>query len=270
MVILPESSPDARVREGALRDGPLDSAYTTADVFLTSTARGAATEMSARRTTTRLLAAAVLLASAFALPAATSNANAPADSTVHALFFGDSLMYGTGARPTRPVMARVVARLLGWDITVDAVGGTGYTTGGQRGRPYLERLAKPGVLSTPYDVVLLEGGTNDKAADPATMRARATETVAYVRSRLPTAKIVLMGAYNPPGKRYDARRVTIDAILQTVAIEQQLPYVSPISGQWTKGQGARFLCPDGLHPSTYGYGVMGARLTTALRQAGVA
>jgi lysophospholipase L1-like esterase len=225
--------------------------------------------MSARRTTTRLLAAAVLLLSAYALPAATSSANAPTGGQVKALFFGDSLMNGTGSRPTRPVMARVAARQLGWDITVDAFGGTGYTTGGQRGRPYLDRLAEPGVLSTPYDVVLLEGGTNDKAADAETMRARTTDTVAYVRSRLPTAKIVLMGAYNPPGKRYDARRVTIDAVIRTVAIEQQLPYFSPISGHWTKGQGARFLCPDGLHPSTYGYGVMGARLAAALRQARV-
>jgi lysophospholipase L1-like esterase len=218
---------------------------------------------------TRLLAAGMLVLSAFALPAATSNANAPTTGHVRALFFGDSLMNGTGAHPTRPVMARVAGRQLGWDITVDAFGGTGYTTGGSRGRPYLDRLSRPGVLSTPYDVVLLEGGTNDKAADPATMRDRTTETVRYVRSRLPTAKIVLMGAYNPMGRRYDARRVTIDAVIRAVAVEQDLPYFSPISGQWTKGQGRRFLSPDGLHPSTYGYGVMGARLVTALRTAHV-
>lgn len=221
-----------------------------------------------RRTTTRLLAALALLVVGLALPAATSNANAPSQSgQVRALFFGDSLMYGTGARPSRPILARVVARRLGWDITVDAVGGTGYTTGGYRGSPYLERLSKPGVLSTPYDVVLLEGGTNDKAADPATMRQRTADTVRYVRSRLPTAQIVLMGAYNPIGSRYDARRVTIDAVIRTVAVEQSLPYFSPISGQWTKGQGRRFLCPDGLHPSAYGYGVMAAHLTAALRDA---
>lgn len=225
--------------------------------------------MIARRTTARLLAAAVLLTGAVALPAATSNANAPAGGNVRALFFGDSLMAGTCSRPTRPVMARVAARQLGWDITVDAVGGTGFTTGGSRGKPYLDRLARPGVLSTPYDVVLIEGGTNDKAADRATMHERTTATVSYVRSRLPTAQIVLMGAYNPPGRRYDARRVTIDAIIRTVAVEQDVPYFSPISGRWTKGQGRRFLCGDGLHPSTYGYGVMGVRLVRALRAARV-
>ena len=226
--------------------------------------------MQARHRTTRLLAAAVLLASAFALPAATSNANAPTDGRVRALFFGDSLMSGVGAHPLRPVMARVAARRLDWDITVDAVAGTGYTTGGHHGRPYLERLSRPGVLSPAYDVVVIEGGTNDKAADPATVHTRATETISYVRTRLPTARIVLMGAYNPPGRRYDARRVTIDAALRAVSVEQSLPYFSPISGHWTKGQGRRFLCPDGLHPSTYGYGVMGAHLVLALRAAHVA
>ena len=225
--------------------------------------------MQARRRTTRLLAALFLVVSAFALPAATSNANAPTGGTVRARFVGDSLMNGTGAHPTRPVMARVAARQLGWDITVDAFGGTGYTTGGTRGKPYLDRLSRPGVLSPAYDVVLIEGGTNDKAADPATMRERTNETVRYVRSRLPTAKIVLMGAYNPMGRKYDARRVTIDAVIRAVAVEQALPYFSPISGHWTKGQGARFLCADGLHPSAYGYGVMGARLVSALRAAHV-
>ena len=222
------------------------------------------------RTATRLVAAAALVVSAFALPAATSHANAPHRGHVRALFFGDSLMRGTGSHPTRPIMARVAARQLGWDITVDAFGGTGYTTGATRGQPYLERLSRKGVLSTPYDVVLIEGGTNDKAADPATMRARTTATVEYVRSRLPTAKIVLMGAYNPPTQRkYDARRVTMDAVIRSVAVEQSLPFFSPISGHWTKGQGARFLCADGLHPSTYGYGVMAAHLVAALRAAHV-
>ena len=225
---------------------------------------------SRRRTTTRALAA-LALVGACAVPAATSSANAPSPSgQVRALFFGDSLMNGTGSRPSRPVMARVVAHRLGWRVTVNAVGGTGYTTGGYRSRPYLQRLSQPGVLSTPYDVVVLEGGTNDKAADPVTMHERATEVVRYVRSRLPTATIVIMGAYNPIGRKYDARRVTIDAVIRTVAVEQSLPYFSPISGHWTRGQGARFLCADGLHPSTYGYGVMATKLTAALRAAHIA
>jgi lysophospholipase L1-like esterase len=211
--------------------------------------------------------ATALLLSLFVLPPATSDATALLGAhTVRALFFGDSLMEGTGARPTRPVMARVAGHALGWDVTVDAVGGTGYTNGAGRGRDYLQRLSTQGVLSPSYDVVLLEGGTNDRAADPAIMHARTTATVAYVRTRLPKARIVLMGAFNPRGPRYDARRKTVDQVIAAVAAEQRLPFFSPISGGWTKGQGARFLCADALHPSTYGYGVMGARLAAELRR----
>jgi lysophospholipase L1-like esterase len=222
--------------------------------------------MPARRTI-RLLAALALLGTALALPATSVARSSHSSGHVRALFFGDSLLKGVGVRPVRPVMARIVARDLGWDVTVDAVPGTGYTTGGSRSRPYLQRLAERGVLSTPYDVVVLEGGTNDKAADLATMRERTADTVRYVRSRLPTAQIVLMGAYNPIGRKYDARRVRIDAVIRSVAVEQSLAYFSPISGQWTKGQGRRFLCPDGLHPSAFGYGVMAAHMAAALRQA---
>jgi lysophospholipase L1-like esterase len=221
----------------------------------------------ARRTAGQLLPVLILVLSLFVLPAATSRADAPSGPHVtRALFFGDSLMNGTGVRPTRPVMARVAGRALGWDVTVDAWGGTGYTTGGKRGKPYLERLSKPGVLSPRYDVVLLEGGTNDREADLATMHERTTETVQYVRQRLPKARILLMGAFNPRSPRYDARRVQIDRVIRTVAQEQSVPFFSPISGQWTKGQGPRFLSPDGLHPSAYGYGVMGAKLVASVRR----
>jgi len=225
----------------------------------------------ARRGAVRLVPVLALVLALFALPAATSGASSTAASGPHAvraLFFGDSLMNGTGSRPVRPVMARVAAHALGWDVTVDAFGGTGYTTGGTRGRPYLDRLGRPGVLAPHYDVVLLEGGTNDRKADLVTMHERTTATVDYVRSRLPKAQIILMGAFNPIDQhswRYDAHRIAIDDVIRTVAREQSLPFFSPISGQWTKGQGARFLCPDGLHPSTYGYGVMGAKLAAALR-----
>jgi lysophospholipase L1-like esterase len=226
-----------------------------------------------RRHAVRLAPVLALLLSLFALPAATSGASSTAVSGPHAvraLFFGDSLMHGTGSRPVRPVMARIAARALGWNVTVDAFGGTGYTTGGTRGRPYLDRLQLPGVLTPHYDVVLLEGGTNDRKADLVTMHDRTTATVQYVHSRLPKAQIILMGAFNPLNPRswrYDAHRIAIDNVIRTVAKEQSLPFFSPISGRWTQGQGPRFLCPDGLHPSTYGYGVMGAKLTAALRTA---
>jgi lysophospholipase L1-like esterase len=185
---------------------------------------------------------------------------------VRAYFFGDSLMAGTGASPRRPVMARIAAARLGWDIEVDAWGGTGFTTSGAR-PPYLDRLRAPGALSGTYDVVLVEGGTNDarSAGDPDRVRAAVEDVVAEVRRRQPQAQIVLMGPYEPPahGARHPGRSV-VDEIVEDVAEDEDLPFFSPLSGGWSEDSSPSFLHPDRLHPTEEGYAVMGARLTEEL------
>lgn len=193
--------------------------------------------------------------------------SAEAAGQVSAYFFGDSLMNGTGASPRRPVMARVAAARLGWDVAVDAWGGTGYTTTG-RSPGYLQRLKRPGALAGEYDVVLLEGGTNDARvrSTPAQVQDAVREVVRFVRERQPQAAIVLMGAYDPPPPgRADPHRTTVDDAIEEVAGELGLPFFSPLSGGWTVGQ-RRFLHPDRLHPNERGYGVMGARLAEELER----
>ena len=200
------------------------------------------------------------------IPASAGPVEAEAGA-VQAYFFGDSLMGGTGASPQRPVMARVAADRLGWDVDVDSWGGTGYTTTG-RSPGYLERLQRPGALAGDYDVVLLEGGTNDArvGSDPVTIRAAVGSVVAEVQRRQPDAQIVLMGAYDPPGV-VDLRRGVADDAVRDVAGELGLPFFSPWSQQWTRDQlPDRFLHPDALHPNTYGYGVMGLRLAEELAE----
>ena len=195
---------------------------------------------------------------------------AAADAQVNAYFFGDSLMNGTGSSPRRPVMARVAAAQLGWDVDVDAWGGTGYTTTG-RSPGYLQRLKRPGALRGDYDVVLLEGGTNDARvrATPEQVQAAVREVVAHVQERQPQARVVLMGAYDPPPPgRIDPHRTTIDDAIEEVAGELDLPFFSPLEGGWVEGQ-RRFLHPDRLHPNERGYGVMGSRLAAELSALGL-
>lgn len=185
---------------------------------------------------------------------------------VRAYFFGDSLMAGSGATPRRPVMARIAGARLGWDVEVDAWGGTGYTTSGAH-PSYLDRLRAPGALSGAYDVVLLEGGTNDwrTADDPQVLRAAVEQVVDEVRRRQPKAQIVLMGAYEPPaGGAVQPGRAVVDEVVADLAEDEGLPFFSPLSGGWSEGQPPSFLHPDRLHPSDEGYAVMGARLTEEL------
>ena len=199
------------------------------------------------------------------IPASAGPVEAEAGA-VSAYFFGDSLMGGTGVSPRRPVMARVAGARLGWDVEVDAWGGTGYTTSGQR-PSYLDRLRSPGALRGTYDVVLVEGGTNDarSADDTEVVRDAVEDVVDELRRRQPQAQIVLMGAYDPPHPgRADPRRAVVDEVIAEVAREEDLPFFSPLSGGWTVDQPPSFLHPDRLHPNARGYGVMGARLAAEL------
>ena len=223
--------------------------------------------MAGSRTLLRLAALFALVMFGLAWMPASAGPPVSTRPAVSAYFFGDSLMAGTGAQPRRPVMARVAAARLGWDVEVDAWGGTGYTTSGRATPSYLERLQRPGALRGQYDVVVLEGGTNDAriGSGPEEVQAALREVVALVRERQPQATIVLMGAYDPPAHgRLNPHRAVVDRAVSDAAAELGLTFFSPISGGWSKAQPPTFLSPDGLHPTAYGYGVMGNRLAQEL------
>ncbi|MGB8649588.1 MAG: SGNH/GDSL hydrolase family protein [Mycobacteriales bacterium] len=191
------------------------------------------------------------------------SAGGPRHDGVRALFFGDSLFAGVGAEPRRPVQVQTVTDRLGWQGVVDARGGTGYTTGGSHGRPYLDRLRRDGYLSQRYDVIVLEGGTNDAHHGSLTrLRAAALRTVDYVHHRQPGARLVLVGAYAPAGAPL-SRYQQADAVLAGVARDRGLLYVSQLPFSEVTDRG--FLSKDHYHPSDAGYGVMGRALAAALR-----
>jgi acyl-CoA thioesterase I len=245
---------------------PLPAPLVPLEAQRAAAVEAAATPAPGRRPARLLLAAVVLLL--VPLLTGSTAAAVPADGAVRAYFFGDSIMSGTGASPIRPVMARVAADRLGWDVEVDGWGGTGYTTTG-RSPGYLDRLRRPGALSGRYDVVLLEGGTNDArvGSTPGQIEAAVREVVAEVRRRQPQAQVVLMGAYDPPGS-VDLRRSVADAVVRQVAVDLGLAFFSPLSGGWHTGQDPdRFLHADRLHPDEDGYAVMGERLAEELRAA---
>lgn len=180
-----------------------------------------------------------------------------------ALFFGDSLFAGTGVAPKRPVLPTDTSRLLRWQPTVDAFGGTGFTTGGKHGKPYLDRLKHDRYLQRRhYDVIVLEGGTNDALyGDLPAMASRIAEVVGYLRAQQPRARLVLVGGFTPhghEGPRFDEA----DAILEKAAADLRLLYVSQF-GYHRLDRG--FLGKDHFHPNRAGYRLMARDLATHLR-----
>ena len=213
--------------------------------------------------TARRRLAAALVVMAVAVVPAVARGGSQTTSGPRALFVGDSLFVGVGASPKRPVQIRTAADLLGWSPTIDAVSGTGYTTGGRNGRPYLSRLRADGYLRHQYDVVVLEGGTND--AHHGTLSAlhdAALQTVDYVRARQPHARIVLVGAFVAHGVRDQERYSTADAVLGDVARERGLLYVSQY--KYSDDLDPGFLSHDRFHPSDAGYQLMGRDLAEAI------
>ncbi len=215
--------------------------------------------------TVRHRLAAALVVAAVAVVPAVARGGAQGPTGPRALFVGDSLLVGVGASPKRPVQVRTAADLLGWNPTIDAVSGTGYTTGGRTGKPYLARLRTDGYLRRQYDVVVLEGGTND--AHHGTLSAlhdAALQTVDYVRARQPHARIVLVGAFVAHGVRDQERYSTADAVLGDVARERGLLYISQY--HYSDELDPGFLSRDRFHPSDAGYELMGRDLAAAINQ----
>ena len=204
----------------------------------------------------------VALALTVALLPGSGTAGGARTGEPRALFVGDSLFVGVGASPKRPVQARTVADLMGWKPFVDARSGTGYTTGGRNGKPYGERLRTDGYLRHRYDVVVLEGGTNDAHhGDLAALHDKALATVDLVRRSQPTARIVLVGAFVGAGVPHYERYVTVDRVLAEVASERGLTYVSQL--HWS--QVPSILSADRFHPDDAGYALMGKEIARALR-----
>ncbi len=185
-----------------------------------------------------------------------------ASRATHALFFGDSLFAGNGAEPRRPVQVQTANARLGWRADLDTFGGTGYTTGGKHGRPYGERLRRNGLLDKPFDVIVLEGGTNDAHhGSLPQLREAASAVIDYVHGRQPKARIVMVGGFAPVGAPTD-RYLEADRILAEVAADHDLTYVSQLGYGATARRG--FYSRDHLHPTAIGYRQMGRDLAAAL------
>lgn len=204
-----------------------------------------------------------LLLAATALTAALTGPGTASQPGPRVLFFGDSLFVGTGSS-AGPVEPRTTARLLGWHAVVDAVGGTGFTTGGRHGKPYLSRLQHDGYLRGRFATVVVEGGTNDAHhGDLTLVHDRALAVLDLVRTAQPTARVVLVGAFVAHGVPRRDRYVEVDQILAAVAAERGLTYVSQLHYADLTASG--FLARDHFHPSTAGYQLMGRDLAAALR-----
>lgn len=188
------------------------------------------------------------------------------------LIVGDSFASGTGDPTFRPYPYLLGDRL-GWSLTLDAEGGTGFVNvagGVNSGRvPFIDRLARDGQLYN-VDYVLIDGGRNDLGLLPADVIPAADEYIKKVRATWPKAKIIVMlpsyvsaeEASNYPAVSEGMRR----------SAEEVGAYViDPVADGWYRGKDlAPLLWRDHVHLNAAGNEYYAGRIIDSLRTMGLA
>lgn len=154
---------------------------------------------------------------------------------------GDSYSVGNDLPdPLNEVWEVLLARREGWQLTVRAIGGTGFVNGGACGdQVFQQRLAQ--VLADKPDEVIIEGGLNDVGRPGVAAAARR-----LLRSFSSNTKLVLVGPTHAPARPAQLER-DVDATLASVA--KQFPNCTYVSAfNWSVG-----FNPIGVHMTEQGH-----------------
>lgn len=125
---------------------------------------------------------------------------APTDSVSQApkkpvaVWIGDSLTEGATATHYADGVARVTADMLGCEMTPAGSGGTGWVAGPPTTYAFGTRIAGDVIARAP-DLVFMQSSQNDNGLSTASVTANALAGMQQVRSGLPTALIVIVGAF---------------------------------------------------------------------------
>ncbi|RYZ25772.1 MAG: SGNH/GDSL hydrolase family protein [Propionibacteriaceae bacterium] len=168
------------------------------------------------------------------------------------LIMGDSYTEGWGADPKTEGFAFKVAGPLGWRVTRDGIGATGYTNVGlkQQGT-YPQRLWRH--PADGYDLVVLQGGSNDERRPEAEITTAVDFTVRTVRRRYPSAQILVMGPIEPYGT-VSERRAKVTRVLTASTTKSSLLFIDPSAEHWfVKGDSTTLVNPEKGHPNNAGY-----------------
>jgi len=190
----------------------------------------------------------------------------PATVRTRSLFFGDSYIVGGGYTGPESSMGAIAARRLGWSYRIRGGGGTGFVASNpDYGIPSFLGQIRQGALDVgAVDWLVVEGGGNDKDADPGLVTRRAVRTLRAAAERHPEALLVLIGTMDPT---IDSFTDTDGVIAALAAAAQQLgiPYVD--AQHWLEGH-PQLIGPDYDHPTPAGHRLCGRKLARALRALG--
>jgi hypothetical protein len=182
------------------------------------------------------------------------------------LVFGDSWTYGSAAtRPTDGYAYRL-GDLMGWDVTVDGVRGSGYMKPGIDGPDFGTRASwlDP---EADYDLVVIQGSINDRLQGERGYRDAVSETWDRFERAYPGAQFVIFG---PTPHEFPVFEGTarIDRDLAAESAERGWWYISPLAEEWITPANYLDMIDTGVgakHPSDAGHLYLAEKLAQALR-----
>ncbi|WP_084693355.1 SGNH/GDSL hydrolase family protein [Actinomadura atramentaria] len=200
---------------------------------------------------------------------------APPAAAPVVLFFGDS--YTVGKRGTLPenTYAAATARLLGWQVVLAGRAGTGFVSTGTGTVAFHELFESQLGWRPAPDLLIISGGHNDARYPPAQVAAAARSLLDLAARRWPGTRRLMIGPLwgngAPPADALAVR----DALAATAG-QAKVPFVDPIAERWITGNradgtgnAARFILPDGTHPTVAGGRYVATRLVADLRRLGL-
>lgn len=189
----------------------------------------------------------------------------PAGSDV--LLIGDSYAEGTGASSTATAWPALLGTQQGWNMTVDGIGGTGFTWGGgadgSAGQTFSARLAQRATDPnlTP-ELVILEGGQNDYRADAKDLTAAVAADVDAAKAAWPNAAVIVLGPAAPEPLASSIERM--DTSIEAGAQRAGAYSINPRAGQWFTTANSPEFDFDGAHVNDGGHSLIAQKIGEAM------
>jgi hypothetical protein len=190
------------------------------------------------------------------------------------LVAGDSFAAGVGD-PNNPTYPYLVANRMGWNLALDAQGGTGFASGidslSPPTVPFIDRLDRDAATYAYHvDYVLIDGGRVDLDLPPERVVAAADEYVKKVRSDWPKARIiVVLPSFPTPvaAESYSAVAQGLRSAAESVGAD----LIDPTAQHWYRGiEGKTLMWRDGAHLNAKGETYYADKVIDNLKRMGLA
>jgi lysophospholipase L1-like esterase len=188
------------------------------------------------------------------------------------LVAGDSFAAGVGD-PNNATYPYLLAGKMGWNLALDAQGGTGFASGidslSPPTVPFIDRLGcDEAIYSRHVDYVLVDGGRSDLGLPPEEALTAADGYIKKIRSDWPKARIVIILPNFPTpvvAEHYPALAEGLRHTAESVGAD----VIDPVAQRWYSDvEGKTLMWRDGAHLNSKGDAYYAGKVADSLKRMG--